>query len=106
MNTADIREIFEAEYKSTNFMTPDVYSYGKSGNWIYEISEGTDFERMPIYGVTVLYLDPITKKPFRTNNISRCFQGKNALIEAKAYARGLSSRVPYTHENIRVPDAT
>lgn len=104
MNTADIRATFETEYKFTNFMTPDVYCFGKSGNWIYEISTGTDFERMPVYGVTVLYLDPISKQPFRTNGINRFFQGRHALIQAKAYARGLSSKYPYTHETIRVPE--
>lgn len=48
------KALFDKHIKGKNIMTPEILRYGVSGNYAYELSEGTDFKREPIFGVTVL----------------------------------------------------
>lgn len=45
---------FKSVVKGKNFMTPDVIRYGETRSHFFELSEGTDLEGQPIYGVTVV----------------------------------------------------
>jgi len=56
MKQSEIETIFEETLKGKNIMTPHIVEYGNSGRFLFEISEGTGFDREPIFGVTVLEL--------------------------------------------------
>jgi hypothetical protein len=38
--------------KGVNFMTPRILKRGRSGDWAWELSEGTGLEHEPIFGAT------------------------------------------------------
>ena len=101
------REILEKEYgKAKNFLTPHVLGRGliiargaranprtieelrRHYSGAYELSEGTDLDHQPMYGVTVvkLHQDGTTD---RMLDASRCFTGPNAKADARRYIRDL-----------------
>ncbi len=45
--------IFRSIVKNKNFMTPDVVSFKRRGNYVFEIASG-EFMGKPIFGVTVV----------------------------------------------------
>lgn len=65
----------------SNFMTPDALSYVPFGNSVIELSEGTDFEHNPIFGLTHRLYDKETDK-FNTLGFSRLFSDKEELIKS------------------------
>lgn len=54
--------MFDKQYKGArNFMTPDVVSCEKIGRYVaYEVSSGTGWNGTPLYGATVVRLNPVT----------------------------------------------
>ena len=105
MTTA--REILEKEYGTAkNFMTPHVLSRGliiargaranprtleelrPHYSGAYELSEGTNMEHRPIFGVTVVKLlpDGTTQRMF---DASKCFTGPTAKADTRRYIREL-----------------
>ncbi len=74
---AKAKALFDEHMKGKNILTPDVLGYGVSSGFAYEFSAGTDFERKPMYGVTVLELD--TGK--HRHDLSKCFASKEAAAE-------------------------
>jgi len=64
------REIINREYveHSRNFMTPRIVSYGKiTPSIAYEVSQGTDFNHNPIWGVSIAQLMTDGKTVRRTD---------------------------------------
>lgn len=85
MKKSEIKEIFETTFKGKNIMTPDVVEYGKTGDLIFEISEGTGFNREPIFGVTVLDITD-EENPVRRSALNKLC---HSLEEAQEYASDL-----------------
>lgn len=78
----EARELFAAKLKGKNVLTPNLLRYGLSGGFAYELTEGTDMDRKPLYGVTVLERG----SGFHRHDLSKCFW---SLAEADAYIGGL-----------------
>ncbi len=85
MKPNEIKEIFQETFKGKNMMTPDIIKFGESGGFIFELSEGTGFNREPIFGVTVLELTE-GEAPKRRSDLSQMFHN---LTEAKDFAENL-----------------
>lgn len=52
--TTDARRAFKAQIKGDNIMTPTAIAYGWTADGHpWELTQGTDFDRNPLYGVTV-----------------------------------------------------
>lgn len=66
-----------------NFMTPDIISVKKRGNRFIELSEGTDFDHNPMYGVTTIVW---TGKEFESRG-GKPFSGKGAKLKALKHFR-------------------
>jgi hypothetical protein len=72
-------------FRGRNFMTPDVIAYYKLYKGYAELSDGTGFNRQPIYGVTVQgYGETLDGIP---DTASRMFRSK---AEALSYIQALS----------------
>ena len=57
MNHLEIAETFGKGVKGSNFMTPNWISYGQSGAFVYEISQGRGMEGERIFGLTVVEIE-------------------------------------------------
>jgi len=67
-----------------NFMTPHIISVRDHGVFVIELSEGTDFNRNPTYGVTLLKMSGSTFEPVREEGINKVFfSRKDALRHIK-----------------------
>ncbi len=82
------REVLRREYgDSKNFITPHVLGIGwiEPGRVAYELSTGTDFDHAPMYGVSLVRLNP----DGRTERLgeSKCFTGQDAREQARRYIR-------------------
>jgi hypothetical protein len=88
--TDSIARYFIDAYKGArNFMTPDLISYGKSGRFVYELSQGEGFSREPIYGVTVLEItNGAMGTTVRRHDLSKMFFN---IRDALSYAKNLKS---------------
>lgn len=71
-----------------NFMTPDLISVRKCGNYFIELSEGSDFNNKPCYGVSVIECVDGEFKSGTTTQ-SKAFFGSTARIKAECYFKGL-----------------
>lgn len=85
------KAIFKSVYgDSTNFMTPDVLEYGElPKDRYYELSEGEGFDREPIFGVTVVFLDYDGKHKRSENESKLVF----SMREARQYIEQLKEGV-------------
>lgn len=73
---------FTSVVKGKNFITPTINGYFISGNYIVELSRGTDFEGNRVYGVTVVDSKTMTHDREKS-------QLCNSLAEANAYIKQL-----------------
>ena len=71
------REIFESIIKGKNFMTPHVIDWREEGDYIAEISQGEDFNRQPMYGVTVVNRSTME----RESGLSKCCSSREEVEE-------------------------
>jgi len=73
-----------------NLITPNVIEYGwiKGGKIAYELSVGSDFDRKPMYGVTIV---SVNEDGTTTSEHDLCesFVGEKALRDAKKYIKTL-----------------
>lgn len=83
------REIIRAEYgESRNLMTPRRLGVGALPDGAYELSRGTGIAGEPIWGVSVVRLNP-DGTTRRDTGASQLFHWRNA---ARAYIRGLQGK--------------
>lgn len=87
MDEKEIQEIFENTLKGNNFMTPNVIRFGQSGDFLYELAEGTGFNREPRFGITVLELLEDGTIKHRTD-LGKVF---NSLLAAESHAEDLET---------------
>lgn len=73
---------FDSVVKGKNFMTPQILSHWISGDYICELSQGTDFDNNRIFGVTVVNGLEMT----HNHELSKVF---NSRKEAMLYIRML-----------------
>lgn len=88
MNKTQIRKMFKAHFNGqSNFITPDVITYGKINGYVYELSRGRGIWGDWIYGVTVLKTVDDTNITEKTEpGLSRMF---HSLDEATEYCANL-----------------
>ena len=73
IDAEEVEQLFLTTLKGKNFMTPNIIEYGNTGNFLYELSEGTGMSGQPIYGVTVLeLLDYETEEVRRRTDMGQC----------------------------------
>lgn len=86
----DIRAIFRDTVKGSNFLTPNVVYYDRSGEFIVELSSGRGLTLgVTVYGVTVL-----TSEGERTDDLSTVFLDgttEQNKVAAEQYIFSLSS---------------
>ena len=77
-----------------NFITPDLIKAKEIGGNIVELSEGTDFDYNPMFGVSVI--EP-TDNSFKssTGKGSKSFVGKNAKQQAEQHFQKISKSKKY-----------
>lgn len=67
MDKSIIKEFKTWQKEHPNFMTPNIVKAEQiDDKYIVELSEGTDFEHKPFFGVTVIEYDE-SAKPFKIN---------------------------------------
>lgn len=76
-------QTFRSHVKGKNVMTPTVMSYGKAGEYIYELSKGRGIFSDIIYGITVVHPDK-----GKQDNLSTCCHTEQEIQEHLNFLRG------------------
>lgn len=81
---------FKANHPGANVITPDVIKIDQStsGDYIYELSKGTDMEGDAIYGVTVMELGGYGRSDENRHDLSKLFQGQPPNATPLSTSRG------------------
>lgn len=102
---AQIKDIVDLKYyrkwakQHPNFITPHIISLRNVGTYVIELSEGTDFDRKPIYGVTTLKLSGSTFNNMpQIDGLNKMFYSKT---EALAWINNKS--IPFAVLNSIIP---
>lgn len=86
-----IEKKFKDKHPGGNVMTPDVLKIDQSASllYVYELSEGTDMDDRPIFGVTVMELGGYGQPDENRHDLSKLFQGPTAKKDALKYIKEL-----------------
>lgn len=100
-----VASLFKSHFKSKNFMTPDVVSYGKVGARLYrprgegeyyELSRGRGLSNEQIFGVTVIRSED---NVLSDTDLNKMFNSKD---EARGYINELKGRFGKGYRKLRL----
>lgn len=85
---ADLRRYRKWANDHPNFMTPRIVKLYDLGVYVVEVSEGTDFDNRPMFGVTVAKLSGsnFETQGHKYSEYNKAFTGFRARAEAFKYA--------------------
>ena len=80
---AKLKKAFQAVVRGANIMTPELVGYAKIPNGVVEISTGTKFLGLELYGITVV------QDNRKADSLCKCC---NSMEEVNAYIQELNKK--------------